>query len=168
MPRETVDSVIARVGSILASAVPLIPEVSSLDVERFYMALTRILRSYQFRDRDRQVICGISVTQCYALDFLVHEKRLTVDQLAEKLALNKGNASRAVAALQAMGAVSRGRDRTNHRMHWIEATSQGRQLHERITKGLKRDYAKRLRPYGGPFVRRVAGLLDELADLARR
>ena len=132
------------------------------------MSLTRLLRNYQFRDRDRQVICGISVTQCYALDFLVHEKRLTVDQLAQKLALDKGNASRAVAALESIGAVSRVRDRTNHRMHWIEATGRGRQLHERITQGLKGAYAQRLQPYGGSFVRRVAGLLDDLADLARR
>jgi DNA-binding MarR family transcriptional regulator len=132
------------------------------------MSLARLLRNYQFRDRDRQVICGISVTQCYALDFLVHEKRLTVFQLAKKLALNKGNASRAVAALEGIGAVSRVRDRTNHRVHWIEATARGRQLHYRITNELKRVYALRLQPYGGPFVRRVAGLLDELADLARR
>ena len=142
--------------------------VKPADVERFYMSLARLLRNYQFRDRDRQVICGISVTQCYALDFLVHEKRLTVDQLAEKLALNKGNASRAVTALESMGAVSRVRDRANHRMHWIEATASGCRLHERITKGLKRDYARRLQPYGGSFVRRVAGLLDELADLPRK
>lgn len=132
------------------------------------MSLTRLLRNYQFRDRDRQVICGISVTQCYALDFLVHEKRLTVLQLSEKLALNKGNASRAVAALEKIGAVSRVRDRANHRVHWIEATARGRQLHDRITDGLKRSYVRRLQPYGGSFVRRVAVLLDELADLARR
>ena len=137
------------------------------DVERFYMSLARLLRNYQFRDRDRQEICGISVTQCYALDFLAHERRLTVDQLAEKLALNKGNASRAITALESIGAVSRVRDRTNHRMHWIEVTARGRQLHERITDGLKRVYAKRLQRYGGTFVRRVSGLLDELADLAR-
>ncbi len=138
------------------------------DVERFYMALTHLLRNYQFRDRDRQEICGISVTQCYALDFLVHEKRLTVDQLAARLALNKGNASRAVAALESIGAVSRVRDTRNHRMHWIEPTGRGRHLHDRITAGLKSAYARRLQRYGGPFVRRVAGLLDELADLARR
>ena len=141
--------------------------LDAADVERFYMALARLLRNYQFRDRDRQVICGISVTQCYALDFLVHEKRLTVFQLAEKLALNKANASRAVAALEGMGAISRVRDAKNHRVHWIEATARGRRLHTRITEGLKRAYARRLQPHGGPFVRRVAGLLDELADLAR-
>ena len=43
------------------------------DVELFYMALARLLRAYQFRDRDRLTLCGISVTQCYALEFLVHE-----------------------------------------------------------------------------------------------
>ena len=132
------------------------------------MALARLLRNYQFRDRDRQMICGITVTQCYALDFLVHEKRLTVLQLAERLALDKGNASRAVGALVSIGAVSRIRDPSNHRVRWIEATVRGRRLHHRITEGLKRVYAGRLRPYGGPFVRRVAGLLDELSDLARR
>jgi DNA-binding MarR family transcriptional regulator len=148
--------------------VTLKPAVNAADIERFYMALTRLLRTYQFRDRDRQLICGISVTQCYALDFLVDEKRLTVDQIASRLAINKGNASRAVAALESIGAVSRGRDRANHRMHWIEATVRGRKLHGRITRGLKKVYARRLQPHGGAFVRRVAGLLDELADLARR
>ena len=144
------------------------PGLEPADVERFYMALARLLRAFQFRDRDRLTICGISVTQCYALEFLVREKRLTVLQLADRLALDKGNASRAVAALEAAGAVKRTRDPTRHRVHWIAATARGRALHDRITAGLKADYARRLRPYGAPFVRRVAGLLDGLADLARR
>jgi DNA-binding MarR family transcriptional regulator len=133
------------------------------DVELFYMALARLLRAYQFRDRDRLTLCGISVTQCYALEFLVHEGRLTVRQLAQKLALDKGNASRAIAALESLGAVSRTRDTGNHRLHWIAPTRRGRRLHDRITAGLKAAYARRLQPYGGRFVRRVAGLLDELA-----
>jgi DNA-binding MarR family transcriptional regulator len=142
--------------------------VSSADVEQFYMALARLLRNYQFRDRDRQTLCGITVTQCYALDFLVHERRLTVLQLGQKLALDKANASRAVGALEKIGAVLRIRDPKNHRVHWIVATARGRRLHDRVTEGLKREYARRLQSYGGPFVRRVAGLLDELAELARR
>jgi DNA-binding MarR family transcriptional regulator len=142
--------------------------LESADVERFYMALARLLRSYQFRDRDRTMICGITVTQCYALDFLVHEGRLTILQLGERLALDKGNASRAVGALEAIGAVSRTRDQKNHRVRWIEATVRGRRLHDRITRGLKRHYARQLRSYGGSFVRRVAFLLDELAEVARR
>lgn len=132
------------------------------------MALARLLRAYQFRDRDRLTICGISVTQCYALEFLVHEKRLTVLQLAGKLALNKANASRAVAALESIGAVTRARDPANHRVHWIAPTVRGRALHDRITAGLKANYARQLQPYGRPFVRRVAGMLDDLAGRAPR
>ena len=138
------------------------------EIDRFYMALARLLRTYQFRDRDRQTICGITVTQCHALEFLVHEKRLTVLQLAQKLALDKANASRAVAALEAMGAVSRVRDPGNHRMHWIAATESGRQLHGRITRGLKQEYGKKLRPYGVDFIRRAASLLDDLASEAAK
>ena len=140
--------------------------LGSADVELFYMALARLLRAYQFRDRDRLTLCGISVTQCYALEFLVHEGRLTVRQLAERLALDKANASRAIAALGAIGAVSRARDPGNHRVHWIAPTRRGRRLHDRITARLKAGYARRLQPYGGRFVRRVAGLLDELAGEA--
>lgn len=138
------------------------------DVERFYMALARLLRTYQFRDRDRQTICGITITQCYALEFLVHGKRLTVLQLAGKLALNKANASRAVAALEAMGAVTRTRDPGNHRVHWITATARGRRLHEGITRGLKQGYERQLRPYGPTFIRRVTGFLEDLASQAAR
>jgi DNA-binding MarR family transcriptional regulator len=138
--------------------------VPASDVELFYVALARLLRAYQFRDRDRLTLCGISVTQCYALEFLVHEGRLTVRQLAERLALDKGNASRAIAALEAIGAVCRARDPGNHRVHWIAPTRRGRRLHDRITAGLRAGYARRLQPYGGRFVRRVACLFDELAD----
>jgi hypothetical protein len=53
-------------------------------VDRFYMALATLLRNYQFRDRDRQTICGISVTQCYALEFVVHERRLTVLEIGRR------------------------------------------------------------------------------------
>jgi DNA-binding MarR family transcriptional regulator len=138
------------------------------DIQRFYMALTRLLRNYQFRDRDRQTICGMTVTQCYALDFLVHETRLTILDLGRRLVLNKSNASRVVEALESIGAVSRSRDPSNHRLRWIEPTPHGRQLHERITSGLMRDYAAILEPCGAAFVRRVTKLLDTLATRARQ
>jgi MarR family 2-MHQ and catechol resistance regulon transcriptional repressor len=139
-----------------------------VDLQRFYMALTQLLRNYQFRDRDRQTICGITVTQCYALEFLVHEERLTILELGSRLALNKSNASRVVDALESLGAVSRARDHSNHRLRWIEPTPYGRQLHDQITDGLKRDYAEILQPFGAGFVRRATTLLETLATRARQ
>jgi DNA-binding MarR family transcriptional regulator len=138
------------------------------DVQRFYMALTHLLRSYQFRDRDRQTICGITVTQCYALEFLVHEGRLTILDVGRRLALNKSNASRVVEALESIGAVSRALDPSNHRLRWIEPTAHGRQLHQQITAGLERDYAGILKPFSALFVRQVTELLETLATRARR
>ena len=137
------------------------------EIERFHMALTRLLRSYQFRDRDRQTICGITVTQCYALDFLVDEARLTVMEIGSRLALNKSNASRVVDALVHAGLASRAPDAINHRIRRVEPTSAGRRLHDRITRGLKEDYAAILEPFGEPFVRQVNRLLEILADRAR-
>lgn len=142
------------------------PDAGARDIDRFYMALARLLRNYQFRDRDRQTICGITVTQCYALDFLVDEGRLTVQDLGRRLQLNKSNASRIVGALEAIGAVSRAPDPSNHRLRWIQATPRGRRLHRRIAAGLKRDYAVVLRPFGGAFVREATELLDRLAGRA--
>jgi DNA-binding MarR family transcriptional regulator len=133
------------------------------DIQRFSMALARLLRNYQFRDRDRQTLCGITVTQCYALEFLVDEGRLTVLELGRRLALDKSNASRVVEALQSIGAVSRAGDPVNHRLRWIEPTARGRRLHRRISEGLMRDYAAILSPFSGAFVHRVTGLLEILA-----
>lgn len=131
------------------------------------MAISRLLRSYQFRDRDRQTICGITVTQCYALEFLIHEGRLTILELGKRLALDKSNASRVADALEAAGAASRSADPVNHRLRWIEPTKQGRRLHARITDGLRREYSEILAPLGPVFVRNATALLETLAERTR-
>ena len=141
--------------------------LAAADVNRFYMSLTNLLRSYQFRDRDRQTICGITVTQCYALEYLVHEGRLTVLDIGDRLALNKSNASRVVAGLEAIGAVSRARDHANHRIRWIEPTKYGRKLHGQITAGLKQEYSTLLRSFSPALVGKVSTLLDDLSARLR-
>ncbi|HUQ18402.1 MAG TPA: MarR family transcriptional regulator [Gemmatimonadaceae bacterium] len=142
--------------------------MSSADVDRFYAALTTLLRNYQFRDRDRQTICGISVTQCYALEFIVNERHLTISQIAERLVLNKSNASRVVDALEVAGLVSRERDPSNHRARLISATASGRRLHSTITRDLKRDYKKILSDFPASFVRDAGTLLESIAERAAR
>jgi MarR family transcriptional regulator, 2-MHQ and catechol-resistance regulon repressor len=141
--------------------------ISRADLERFYLALSHLLRSYQFRARDRQTVCGITVTQCYALEFLVHEGRLTILELGERLALDKSNASRVVEALELAGAVTRLADPENHRIRWIQPTKEGRRLHSRITGGLQREYSAILAPFGPGFVRRASALFDALSQQAR-
>lgn len=138
-----------------------------MDIDGFYSALTELLRSYQFRDRDRQTICGITVTQCYALDFLAREGRLTILDIGRRLVLNKSNASRIVDALEGLGLVSRGLDPSNHRLRWIELTPHGRHLHGRIRDNLKREYSTILKSFSPAFVDQVSRLLVTLAEQAR-
>ena len=141
---------------------------SRADIDNFALALSKLLRGYQFRDRDRQMVCGITVTQCYALEFLVNEGRLTVLDVGRRLVLNKSNASRVVEALESAGLVSRANDPANHRIRWIEPTPVGRALHARIATGLKHAYQSILEPFPPAFVRRVTALLEALAEYARQ
>jgi DNA-binding MarR family transcriptional regulator len=124
------------------------------------------MRTYQFRDRDRQIICGITVTQCYAIDFLAREGRLTILDIGRRLVLNKSNASRLVDALEGLGLVSRALDPTNHRIRWIELTPTGRRLQAEIAENLKREYTAILESFSPAFVRQVSRLLEALAESA--
>jgi DNA-binding MarR family transcriptional regulator len=137
-------------------------------VEQFYGALTKLLRAYQFRDRDRQTICGITITQCYALDFVVRDGPLTILEIGRRLVLDKSNASRVVESLESIGAVSRAKDRDNHRIRWISPTASGRQIHSKITIQLIGEYARMLRQFDDRFVTDVTNLLEALADEAAK
>lgn len=140
----------------------------SADVDQFYLALTTLLRHFQFRDRDRQTICSITVSQCYALDFIIREGRLTISEIGDRLALNKSNASRVVEGLESRGLTSRGFDAANHRVRWITATAEGERLHERIMLELKADYAEILAPYSSEFIAEASRLLLTIARRARQ
>lgn len=141
-------------------------QVREADVDGFYLALTTLLRNFQFRDRDRQTICGITISQCYALDFIIREGRLTVTEIGHRLVLNKSNASRVVDTLQAKGLTTREPDTSNHRVRWIAATAKGRRLHDRIMRELKADYADLLSGYSADFVRDATNLLLAIAQRA--
>ncbi len=135
-------------------------------MQRFYSAFSQLLRNYQFRDRDRQMICGITVTQCYALEFIVDDGPLTILDIGKRLAVNKSNASRVVESLESAGAVARERDPANHRIRWIVATPAGRRLHAAITAGLKREYGRILGRFSPSFLREATRLLEALAESA--
>jgi len=138
------------------------------EIDRFYVALTTLLRNFQFRDRERQTVCGITVNQCYALDVIAREQRLTVSAIGERLALNKSNASRIVDSLEALQLATRATDDTNHRLRWITVTPAGRRLHGRIMRELKRDYARILARFDRRFIHEVTGLLHVIAERARQ
>lgn len=141
------------------------PEASFSDdpVREFSDALQDLLRVYQFRDRQRTCIHGISVTECYALEILVTGAPLTVTELARQMQLDKSTASRAVATLEERGHVGRSEHPDDARCVAIRATESGRRLHEAIREGLRERQRRLLSEFDAATTGRIARLLRELA-----
>ena len=77
------------------------------DATALYEAVNQLVRFYQFRDRDLICCHDVSVTQCYALEFLTEHGSLRLQQLAELMLLDKSTSSRVVDSLVKKGYVTR-------------------------------------------------------------
>jgi len=92
------------------------------DALALHRALGELVRVYQFRDRDRICCYDVSVTQCYALEAVVHDGPLTLNELAARMYLDKSTTSRVVDALQKKGYVDRQENPDDRRALRLEAT----------------------------------------------
>lgn len=141
---------------------------SSLNSEigDFYEVLSEFIRIYQFRDRDRIFCHGISVTQCCALEALVKDGPLTLNELASRLYLDKSTVSRVVATLEKKELLQRKTHTGDRRAIHLAPTSGGRQLHERIRRDIEKRDQKLLDAFP-PVVRRgMIALLRRLTAAA--
>ena len=120
------------------------PDSDSLtrDARAFYVALSRLVRAYQFRDRQRLCYHGISVTQCYALGALIRSGPMRLDALASQLYLDKSTASRAIDGLEAAGYVRRAPEPEDGRALSLQPTAKGIGLNARIERDLIREQAQ--------------------------
>ena len=150
----------------LTSSLPILTEDPSLaeDAVEMHRALSDLIRIYQFRDRDRICCYDISVTQCYALESIVQQGPLSLNELAAGLYLDKSTASRVVSALERKGYVLRQPDPADRRALQLQATRAGVELHGRIERDLL-DQERRLLKDFEPEVRR--GMARLIARLAR-
>lgn len=102
------------------------------DAAALYSALSRLVRSYQFRDRERICCHGISVTQCYALEWLREEGPMRLAALADRLMLDTSTTSRVVDSLVRKHLATRVEDPEDRRAVRLALTEPGKQLYERI------------------------------------
>jgi len=129
-----------------------------------HAAVSDLVRVYQFRDRDRICCYDISVTQCYALEFLVNEGPMRSQALAERLLLDKSTTTRVVDALQRKGYVQRSVAADDARAVTLRATRSGRALYSKINRELIAQQAELLADLS-PEVR--AGVTEAIRRLAR-
>lgn len=128
--------------------------------------LTELTRVLQFRDRDCLCARDISVTQCHALDALVVNGPLTLNDLSATLYVDKSTASRVVDGLQRKGYVQRNRNPSDGRSILLGVTPAGEELCRGIREDLLED-CKRLLADFEPEVRvALTRLIHRLAEAA--
>ena len=136
------------------------------DTEQLHRALTKLVRVYQFRDRDRICCYDVSVTQCYALEAVVQEQPLTLNQLAARLYLDKSTASRVVDALEKKGYVERQASPEDRRALHLVATAEGRDLYHRIDADILAGERALLAEFPSEVRQSMTRLIGQLARAA--
>jgi MarR family transcriptional regulator, 2-MHQ and catechol-resistance regulon repressor len=100
-----------------------------------YRALSELARRYQFRNRDEVCCYGLTVSQCYALQTLIHQP-LTSGGLSEALGLDISSTTRLVDQLVRKKLVLRKRSAEDARVKNVEITEAGHKLVTRIENDL--------------------------------
>jgi MarR family 2-MHQ and catechol resistance regulon transcriptional repressor len=134
------------------------------DAQALQAAIADLVRVYQFRDRDRICCHDISVTQCHALEMLVEHGPMRLNDLTQRLFLDKSTTSRVVRTLVKKGYVEQHADPRDGRATALSVTRAGRDLCARITDDLvhqQRDLLSDL----DPDIR--AGVVDVIRRLAQ-
>jgi DNA-binding MarR family transcriptional regulator len=132
--------------------------------KRLFHALTRLVRTYQFRDRERVGYHGVTVTQVYALEIVARREPLTVGELAEELGLDKSTASRVVDAMSRAGLVQRAVHPSDGRALALSLTDSGLRTYRGIEADIVSEVARVLRAVSPGSGTDVARFIETLAD----
>ena len=136
------------------------------DAKVLHLAVSELVRVYQFRDRNSVRYYDVTATQCYALAALLTGGPLTLNRLATALRLDKSTTSRMVDTLEEKKYVRRATDPVDGRALRLEITARGKKLHYRIQQDLI-DEMKDLLTTIDPQVRQAAShLVTRLAQAA--
>jgi len=95
-------------------------------VGEFHNEMVELIKKYQFRDRNEMVCCGLSVSQCYALEALNRFGSLSMQNLADKMHLSISTMTRVINPLVIKGLISREEDINDHRVRVIKLTQAGK------------------------------------------
>lgn len=125
------------------------------DARELRVSISELVRVYAFRDRDRICCYDVSVTQSNALDALVAQGPVTLNELAAALYLDKSTTSRVVSGLEAKGYAARGENPASKRSILVRATSEGIDLAGRIERDLLEEEMRLLEDFD-PEVRKGA------------
>jgi len=138
------------------------------DARALRSAAAALARALLFRDRQRVCCHGVSVTQSYALEALVRRGRMTQNELASELHLDKSTTSRLAASLERAGYVARSAKPGDGRAVVLSATRAGRALHARLVREDEVEMDRLIRDLSAASRRDAVLLLGRLARLVSR
>jgi len=118
--------------------------MAPIPVIEFRRTLRKFERELNIQNQSR-CCCGVTLTQCHALMELDTEDRLTVNELATRLHLDKSTVSRTVDNLVRSGFVDREIPESNRRTTYISLNKNGRNVCKTINDGNNDYYSLALR-----------------------
>ena len=133
------------------------------DSEELALAVHELLRRVRFEDVEEVACCGISTSECHALEVIALGKELSVNDVAAAVRLNKSTASRLVRSLEKKGLVRTAADPGDKRGLKVTATRQGASLWRRIVRETAGSYAEVLRDCTPAERKAVTRVLRRLA-----
>jgi len=136
------------------------------DAQALHGALSDLIRIYQFRDRDRICCHDVSVSQCYALEALLRQGGMTLNDLAAHLYLDKSTASRVIDSLERKGYVTRTPHPSDRRAVALEPTPAGHDLYRRIEEDILAEERALLAGFDPEIRRAMTSLIARLARAA--
>ena len=136
------------------------------DAAALFAAVRKLLKTYQFRDRQRICYRDISATQCHALESLARHGAMGVNALAGELHLEKSSASRMLDSLEEKGYVASGNDPRDGRARIVELTRKGKRLHDEIVEELVEEKREILAGMGAGARTAAITVVEELSRVA--
>ena len=99
------------------------------------IALKRLVRIYQFRDRNKlhSITSNLSVNQFYVIELIINNQTIGIIDLAEKLFLNKSTTSRIVDQLVEKGLVVKVDNPEDGRSIRLKVTGEGLNKYKNIS-----------------------------------
>jgi len=137
------------------------------DAEALHVAVSNLVRVYQYRDRDTICCHDISVTQCHALEMLIERGPSRSQALADALMLDKSTTTRVVDALVRKGYVERRADPDDARALSLQVTDQGRALCARINAELVEQHVELMRDLEPGALAGATAVIERLARAAQ-
>jgi len=103
-------------------------------VNRFHEQIVELIKKYQFRDRNREICCGLSVSQCYVLETLRRFGPLSMKNLADKMHLTISTITRVIQPLLHKNYIRREEDPKDRRIRLISLMPEGESFSQQVWK----------------------------------